>query len=1089
MVKRLSYMKHIFALFALLVATCFPAFSVGANPNPIEVLQPDGTTLQIKVRGHEWNRWTSTVDGYHVVKNSNGIYEYAKAYNSGIAEASGLKANNIGNRTDGERAFVRQMPTMQVGKLPASSKENMLKAAQMVSQNKSGTLLSVRSGSFKLLVIMANFSNTSVTHAAPKFELMMNEPNYQGTGSFRDYYLENSNGQLDVSSVVTAWVTVPNPHDYYGPEEKWGEFAYEAIKAAYNSGVDLSPFDNNGDGVVDAVAIIHQGKGQESTADETDIWSHSWTLASAGYSSTQRRFGNVRVNNYIVQPELNSNTQEMASIGVIAHEFAHALGAYDFYDTDYEVNGQQSGTGTWDLMDNGCYNGNPTGAVPAHHNPYTKIQLGWVSATVIDAPGWLNLPPIISSQTVFRVNTATANEYYLFEHRKKAGFDAFLRGEGMVVYHVDDAAIAKYGESNELNTTSRKAMYIKPAGGKLNNASCTFPGSNNISFFHDDTDPSMRAWNGGATNKSITNIALRDDTVRFYFMAYQNGLPKSFSGLLTNETEVELSWIRSNATSNLVVAYSPDSVFGKPVDGNLYSVGSLIPGGGEVVYSGNVETSVNHKVLPGLSYYYRVWAQNEIGYTSPMDTKVDGYKSILFFLANKDGAPIDDASVACGAYNGSTDKDGMLQFYGNFPTSQIHRFVVRKEGFNDYWGVFTSETSKSIRIDMVPLSVWEPMWVDKSINGKQVAFNWNPIVDDGFEAYQGFSSSIGSWTMVDNDKLPTYSFDEIDYNNEGDPLSFIVFDGYDDSFISKNVAVDSHTGRQFLACIASPVPSNKPSATNDDWLISPEIMVDSSAWLSFYAASISIDWGLERLRVLVSTNGEEITDFQLISPGKYMRIPTDWTFIKFDLSAYSGKKIRVALNCVSADAFMLMVDNIRITKAEPFETSSALKSLSFQNKRIGLDKLQKTVATSSTIEKSVRQFTPNQTNTVDGSISYHLYRGDDLVATLNGMSATTYIDHLPDCGLWSYRIVAVDNIYGNAVASASMTFRNCLSSSYYYSKASNGVVGIQLPDGVTEAEYNVFNANGQLLKSGYSVGFQFSIDLTSLPTSVYLCAV
>lgn len=58
--------------------------------------------------------------------------------------------------------------------------------------------------------------------------------------------------------------------------------------------------------------------------------------------------------------------------------------AMDFYDTDYsESGGLFAGTGDWDLMGGGAYNGsydtqNPTlqdGACPAHMNPFWRFTL------------------------------------------------------------------------------------------------------------------------------------------------------------------------------------------------------------------------------------------------------------------------------------------------------------------------------------------------------------------------------------------------------------------------------------------------------------------------------------------------------------------------------------------------------------------------------------------------------------------------------------------------------------------------------------------------------------------------------------------
>jgi M6 family metalloprotease-like protein len=60
----------------------------------------------------------------------------------------------------------------------------------------------------------------------------------------------------------------------------------------------------------------------------------------------------------------------MNSMGVVAHEFGHNLGLPDYYDTNTEDDITYQGTGRWDMMASGTYNGSPSGSSPAHHNPF-----------------------------------------------------------------------------------------------------------------------------------------------------------------------------------------------------------------------------------------------------------------------------------------------------------------------------------------------------------------------------------------------------------------------------------------------------------------------------------------------------------------------------------------------------------------------------------------------------------------------------------------------------------------------------------------------------------------------------------------------
>ena len=71
-------------------------------------------------------------------------------------------------------------------------------------------------------------------------------------------------------------------------------------------------------------------------------------------------------------------TQE--TIGVFAHEYGHALGLPDLYDTDYSSNG----IGDWSLMAGGSYNYIVRGGdSPAHLDAWCKYSLGWVTPTQV----------------------------------------------------------------------------------------------------------------------------------------------------------------------------------------------------------------------------------------------------------------------------------------------------------------------------------------------------------------------------------------------------------------------------------------------------------------------------------------------------------------------------------------------------------------------------------------------------------------------------------------------------------------------------------------------------------------------------------
>ncbi|MFA5418423.1 MAG: T9SS type A sorting domain-containing protein, partial [Bacteroidales bacterium] len=63
----------------------------------------------------------------------------------------------------------------------------------------------------------------------------------------------------------------------------------------------------------------------------------------------------------------------------------------------------------------------------------------------------------------------------------------------------------------------------------------------------------------------------------------------------------------------------------------------------------------------------------------------------------------------------------------------------------------------------------------------------------------------------------------------------------------------------------------------------------------------------------VSTSGLNPSDFTIISAGSYVEAPVaNWTEFTYDLSAYAGQNVYVGIQCVSNDAFILLVDDVTI---------------------------------------------------------------------------------------------------------------------------------------------------------------------------------
>lgn len=252
----------------------------------------------------------------------------------------------------------------------------------------------------------------------------------QYTGSMRDYYTEVSSGSFTVTGIVTRWYRAPQNYSYYcnndgeaGTPDDYGFGGYpnnvqrlveDAVRAADDE-VNFEEYDNDGDDAVDGLFIVHAGPGAEELPAEVGadyFWSHKWQIM-------ELEVDGVRVSEYTMQPQTGT-------IGVFCHEFGHALGIPDLYDTD----GTSEGVGEWCLMGSGgwCYRpGDPPGTCPDHMCAWVKTRLEWTEiANLQQNRNNVLIPPVIAGGMVYRLwtNGELGAEYFLIENRLRRGFDA-----------------------------------------------------------------------------------------------------------------------------------------------------------------------------------------------------------------------------------------------------------------------------------------------------------------------------------------------------------------------------------------------------------------------------------------------------------------------------------------------------------------------------------------------------------------------------------------------------------------------------------------------------------------------------------------
>jgi len=435
------------AVLLILLACCAETlWAMPASPQPFEEVQPDGTRITLQMRGDDQFNWIEDRDGYTVV-NNKGRYEYAQRAVSGQLTPTGLVVGRDNPRALGlEKRVLPSAAVQALSYRRISGANGKTSADGVTAQGVSPA------GSIKNLVVMIRFSNHTgrTLPSVADMGVLFNNTGPHAlapTGSVKDFYFENSYGQMtlnsDINPGVGNWITVSNTEQYYANGNSGDSTLWQALREALNvldQSVDFRDYDTDHDGYIDSIAFIHSGYGAEwggtdayGTSYQNRIWSHRWAIQPAWVSNE-----GVRVFDYHISPGVwGTSGSAIGRIGVIVHETGHFFGLPDLYDTD-SSSGQ--GIGSWGVMANSWDFGG-TQRCPPHFSPWSKINLGWYSPAVISQPGQYVLNEAEFNPEVFRIDAGfPTNEYLLVENRQNAGFDCTIPQGGLIVWHIDDQA-------------------------------------------------------------------------------------------------------------------------------------------------------------------------------------------------------------------------------------------------------------------------------------------------------------------------------------------------------------------------------------------------------------------------------------------------------------------------------------------------------------------------------------------------------------------------------------------------------------------------------------------------------------------------
>jgi M6 family metalloprotease-like protein len=355
------------------------------------------------------------------------------------------------------------------------------------------------------------------------------------TGTMRQFYTENSYGRFTVTGTVTPWVTLPHTASFYQGSDfqnaagetrhckglcstaKIGQFVIDTIAANPNfpweqydnDGPDAIPNSGDDDGFVDFVAIVQPSIGGECRNDATGIWSHRSNLSnmSGGPLVTKRPTvagGFIRIDDYVITPSFACDGTTMIQIGVFAHEFGHAFGLPDLYDTRQPA--RWSGLGNWCLMASGSWGGDGDSPErPSHMSPWAKQYLGWLTPLTVTADSKISVDGFESTSFAYRIPIST-KQYYLVTNISRGGFNVKLPVAGVAVWKINDSMVQPGLRNNTVNADpANRGITLVEADGHDGLGSPAFRGGDGDLFPGVST---VRNFDATTVPKAVGKVAL-----------------------------------------------------------------------------------------------------------------------------------------------------------------------------------------------------------------------------------------------------------------------------------------------------------------------------------------------------------------------------------------------------------------------------------------------------------------------------------------------------------------------------------------------------------------------------------------------------
>ena len=344
-------------------------------------------------------------------------------------------------------------------------------------------------GNINALVIPVQFAGDTITQS------QLNNLNAAFNGDSADtgwesvssYYQKASYGNLNLTFDIQSVYRAQHNSTYYAnyKEKYWQdgqqytrtgeEIILTEALAYYESRLDLTKYDTNKDGAIDAVYLIYSAPVDYDQADF--YWAYvTWYYGENQYDGLDAYFYLFAGFDFMDEStarDPGSGYGTIAGLKINAstyiHETGHLLGLDDYYDYDTDE-GCNEGLGGADMMD----------YTVGDHSVYSKIMLGWLKPTVVNQTTTVTIQSSCSNASAILIPLKFDNsyfcEYLLIDLYSAQGLNAlhasaansYLYGGasyGVRIYHVSSSINRpynnSYGSFTDYNNTDTKYALIK----------------------------------------------------------------------------------------------------------------------------------------------------------------------------------------------------------------------------------------------------------------------------------------------------------------------------------------------------------------------------------------------------------------------------------------------------------------------------------------------------------------------------------------------------------------------------------------------------------------------------------------------------